>query len=110
MKRYVIFAVIGPFIGGFWLLMTSTMMSGYLQGASLAEAYRKAQEVKGEGDAKAAAIYAQAFGQDRDFYRFYRSLEAYRSSFRSKNDVMVVDPSSEFFNFMRSSVGTPPTR
>jgi membrane protease subunit HflC len=76
----------------------------------LAEAYRKAQQIKGEGDAKAAAIYAQAFGQDRDFYRFYRSLEAYRSAFKSKNDVLVVDPSSEFFNFMRSSTGTAPAK
>ncbi|MDH2235590.1 protease modulator HflC [Pigmentiphaga sp. GD03639] len=68
----------------------------------LAEAYRKAQEIKGEGDAKASAVYAQAFGQDRDFYRFYKSLEAYRSSFGSKSDMLVVDPSSEFFRFMKS--------
>ncbi|AZG08789.1 protease modulator HflC [Pigmentiphaga sp. H8] len=68
----------------------------------LAEAYRKAQEAKGEGDAKASAVYAQAFGQDRDFYRFYKSLEAYRSSFGSKSDMLVVDPSSEFFRFMKS--------
>jgi len=68
----------------------------------LAEAYRKAQEVKGEGDAKASAVYAQAFGQDREFYRFYKSLEAYRSSFGSKSDMLVVDPSSDFFRFMKS--------
>ena len=68
----------------------------------LAEAYRKAQEAKGEGDAKASAIYAQAFGQDREFYRFYKSLEAYRSSFGSKSDMLVVDPSSDFFRFMKS--------
>jgi membrane protease subunit HflC len=68
----------------------------------LAEAYRSAQKTMGEGDAKASAIYAQAYGQDRDFYRFYKSLEAYRASFASKNDVLVVDPSSEFFQFMKS--------
>jgi len=68
----------------------------------LAEAYRKAQEAKGEGDAKASAVYAQSFGQDRDFYRFYKSLEAYRASFASKADMLVVDPSSDFFKFMKS--------
>ncbi|WP_296555444.1 protease modulator HflC [Pigmentiphaga sp.] len=68
----------------------------------LAEAYRKAQETKGEGDAKASAVYAQAFGQDREFYRFYKSLEAYRTSFGSKSDMLVVDPSSDFFRFMKS--------
>ncbi|MBX6320041.1 protease modulator HflC [Pigmentiphaga sp.] len=71
----------------------------------LAEAYRKAQQIKGEGDAKASAIYAQAFGQDREFYRFYKSLEAYRSSFGSKGDMLVIDPSSEFFRFMKSAEG-----
>ncbi|NMG33366.1 protease modulator HflC [Azoarcus sp. TTM-91] len=71
----------------------------------IAEAYRSAQEVKGEGDAKATAIYAQAFGQNPEFYSFYRSLEAYRSSFDGKDDVLVVDPSSDFFKFMKSSGG-----
>ncbi|OVZ60028.1 HflC protein [Pigmentiphaga sp. NML080357] len=71
----------------------------------LAEAYRKAQQMKGEGDAKASAIYAQAFGQDREFYRFYKSLEAYRASFGSKADMLVMDPSSEFFRFMKSAEG-----
>jgi modulator of FtsH protease HflC len=70
----------------------------------LAEAYRDAQKIKGEGDAKASAMYAEAFGRDPQFAQFYRSLEAYRASFRSKGDVMVVDPSSEFFKAMR---GTP---
>jgi modulator of FtsH protease HflC len=68
----------------------------------LAGAYRDAQKIKGEGDAKASAIYADAFGRDPQFASFYRSLEAYRSSFRSKNDVLVLDPSSEFFRVMRS--------
>lgn len=71
----------------------------------LAEAYRQAQQVKGEGDARAANIYAAAIGQDHDFYRFYRSLESYRGAFSSKNDVMVVDPSAEFFRFMKSPAG-----
>ena len=68
----------------------------------VAEAYRDAQKVKGEGDAKASAIFADAFGRDAQFAKFYRSLEAYRASFRTKSDVMVVDPSSEFFQSMRS--------
>ena len=71
----------------------------------MAEAYRDAQKVKGEGDAKASAIYAEAFGRDPQFAQFYRSLEAYRSTFRSKTDVMVLDPSSEFFKAMRGNSG-----
>lgn len=68
----------------------------------LAEAYREAQKTKGEGDAEAARIYADAFGKDPEFARFYRSLEAYRKSFSEKNDVMVVDPSADFFSYMKS--------
>jgi modulator of FtsH protease HflC len=67
----------------------------------LAEAYRDAQKIKGEGDAKASQMYAEAFGRDPQFAQFYRSLEAYRASFRSRSDVMVVDPSNEFFRTMR---------
>ncbi|WP_425438700.1 protease modulator HflC [Propionivibrio dicarboxylicus] len=67
----------------------------------VAEAYRDAQKIKGEGDAKAAATYAQAFNQNPEFYAFYRSMEAYRSSFKSKNDVMVVEPNSDFFKYMK---------
>jgi modulator of FtsH protease HflC len=67
----------------------------------IAEAYRDAQKVKGEGDAKASALYADAFNRDPQFAQFYRSLEAYRASFRSKSDVMVVDPSADFFKAMR---------
>jgi modulator of FtsH protease HflC len=74
----------------------------------LAEAYRDAQKLKGEGDAKASALYADAFGRDPQFAQFYRSLEAYRSSFRSKSDVIVVDPSSEFFKAMRGVSGAAP--
>ena len=68
----------------------------------VAEAYRDAQKLKGEGDAKAAAIYAQAFNQNPEFYSFYRSLEAYRGSFKSKSDVVVVEPNSDFFKYMKS--------
>ena len=71
----------------------------------IAEAYRDAQRIKGDGDAKAAAIYAKAFQQNPDFYSFYRSLEAYRQSFRGKNDVMVLDPSSDFFKYLKSPSG-----
>jgi modulator of FtsH protease HflC len=68
----------------------------------LAEAYRDAQRTKGEGDAKASAIYAAAYGQNAEFYAFYRSLEAYRQSFKGKNDVLVLEPSSDFFKYMKS--------
>ena len=67
----------------------------------VAEAYRDAQKIKGEGDAKAAATYAQAFGQRPEFYAFYRSMEAYRSSFGNKSDVVVVEPNSDFFKYMK---------
>jgi membrane protease subunit HflC len=69
----------------------------------LAVAYRDAQKTKGEGDAKASATYAAAFGRNPEFYAFYRSLEAYKQSFKDKNDVMVIDPSSEFFKYLKSS-------
>lgn len=69
----------------------------------VAEAYRDAQKIKGEGDAKASALYAESFGRDPQFAQFYRSLEAYRATFRSKSDVMVVDPSSDFFRAMRGA-------
>ena len=71
----------------------------------LAEAYRKAQQVKGEGDAKAAAIYAKAFEQNPEFYAFYRSLEAYKQSFKNKSDVMVLEPSSDFFKYLKNPKG-----
>ncbi len=69
----------------------------------LANAYRDAQKVKGDGDAKASALYAGAFGRNAEFYAFYRSMEAYKQSFRNKSDVMVVDPSSAFFKYLKSS-------
>lgn len=67
----------------------------------VAEAYRDAQKIKGEGDAKASALYAEAFGRDPAFAQFYRQLEAYRASFRSKSDVIVVQPDGDFFRAMR---------
>jgi modulator of FtsH protease HflC len=69
----------------------------------LAEAYRDAQKLKGEGDAKAAAIYSEAFGQNPEFAGFYRSLEAYRASFKSRSDVLVIDPSADFFKYFKAS-------
>jgi membrane protease subunit HflC len=69
----------------------------------LAEAFREAEELRGDGDAKAAAIYASAYGQDQEFYAFHRSLQAYRESFSSKEDVLVLDPKSDFFRYLESS-------
>jgi membrane protease subunit HflC len=76
----------------------------------IAEAYRDSQKIKGEGDAKASALYSDAFGRDPKFAQFYRSLEAYRSTFRSKSDVMVLDPSSEFFRGMRGDAAPSGSR
>jgi membrane protease subunit HflC len=71
----------------------------------LADAYKQAQKAKGEGDAKASAIYAQAYGANPEFYSFYRSLEAYRATFRSKSDMMVLDPNAEFFRYFKNPGG-----
>jgi membrane protease subunit HflC len=71
----------------------------------LAEAYRDAQRVRGEGDAKSAAIYAAAFNQNPEFYSFYRSMEAYRSTFRGRNDIMLLEPNSDFLRYFRDSLG-----
>ncbi|MES3026080.1 MAG: protease modulator HflC [Pseudomonadota bacterium] len=76
----------------------------------LAEAFRDAERIKGDGDAKASAIYAQAFGQNPEFYKFYRSLEAYRATFQSRSDVLVVDPNSEFFKYFKSPGGAAAAR
>jgi membrane protease subunit HflC len=75
---------------------------------TIAEAYRDAERTKGEGDAKASAIYAQAFGANPEFYAFYRSLNAYRKSFDGKGNLFLVDPSSEFFKYMQSPDGAAP--
>ena len=69
----------------------------------LAEAYRDAQRIKGDGDAKSSATYAAAFGQNPEFYAFYRSLEAYRGTLKSKGDVLILDPNSEFFKYFKNS-------
>jgi len=74
----------------------------------VAEAYRDAQKIKGEGDAKASALYADAFGRDPQFAQFYRSLEAYRSTFRSKQDLMVVDSNNDFFRAMKGAPAGAP--
>jgi membrane protease subunit HflC len=70
---------------------------------TVANAYREAQKIKGEGDAEAARLYAESFGRDPNFAQFYRSLEAYKTTFSKKSDVMVVDPSSDFFKALRGS-------
>ena len=69
----------------------------------IAQAYREAQRIKGEGDGKATAIYSRAYESNAEFYAFYRSLEAYKASFRGKNDVLVLEPNFEFFKYFRSS-------
>lgn len=69
----------------------------------LAEAYREAEEIRGQGDARATEIYASAYGQDEEFYAFYRSLQAYRDSFASKEDVLVLTPDNEFFQYMQNN-------
>ncbi len=68
----------------------------------LAEAYSKAEQVRGEGDAQAAAIYAKAFGSDAEFYSLYRSLNAYKNTFKDKNDILVLDPGAEFFKYFKN--------
>jgi membrane protease subunit HflC len=71
----------------------------------LAEAYRDAQRVRGEGDAKSSAIYAGAFSQNPEFFSFYRSMEAYRSTFRGRNDIMLLETNSDFLRYFRDSLG-----
>ncbi len=72
----------------------------------LADAMRKAEEIRGAGDAESTDIYARAYGKDPDFYQFYRSLQAYRTTFNSKQDILVMEPDSEFFKFFGSTAGT----
>ncbi|MEJ2645523.1 MAG: protease modulator HflC [Gammaproteobacteria bacterium] len=72
----------------------------------LAEAYRDAEAIRGEGDARAAEIYAKAYKKNPQFYAFYRSLQAYRQTFNSKNDLLVLEPDTEFFNFFKDAKGT----
>lgn len=75
----------------------------------VAEAYREAQKVKGDGDAQAAAIYSSAFGSNPEFYAFYRSMDAYQKSFRSKSDVLVIEPNSDFFRYLKNA-SRPPSK
>jgi membrane protease subunit HflC len=69
----------------------------------IAEAYRDSQRIKGEGDARATSVYAKAYEPNAEFYAFYRSLEAYKQSFKSRSDVLVLEPNSEFFKYLKSS-------
>jgi membrane protease subunit HflC len=71
----------------------------------IADAFRDAEELRGEGDGEAAAIYAKAFTQDSEFYSFYRSLNAYRDSFKDKSDIVVLEPDNDFFKYFKSSTG-----
>lgn len=71
----------------------------------LADAYRKSQAIRGEGDAQAAAIYAGAYNQDKEFFRFYRSLQAYKESFKDPEDVLILEPDSDFFRYMNGAKG-----
>jgi len=71
----------------------------------IAEAYRDAQRIKGDGDARASAIYARVFQQSPEFYAFYRSLEAYRQSFKNKGDLLILEPSSDFFKYLKNPSG-----
>ncbi|HSG65395.1 MAG TPA: protease modulator HflC, partial [Gammaproteobacteria bacterium] len=74
----------------------------------LAEAYRDAERIRGEGDARAAEIYATAYSQDPDFYKFYRSMQAYRTAIGREQDVLVLSPDSEFFQFLEQQLGSSP--
>ena len=74
---------------------------------TIAEAYRESEQIRGEGDARASAIYAEAFNQDPSFYAFYRSLNAYRTTFGKGGDMMVLQPDSDFFRFFREPSGEP---
>ncbi|MGD8784091.1 MAG: protease modulator HflC [Thioalkalispiraceae bacterium] len=69
----------------------------------LANAYKTAQELRGEGDARAADIYAIAYNKDREFYSFYRSLDAYKKSFEGRNDILVLEPDSDFFDYFKQN-------
>jgi len=71
----------------------------------IADAFRDAEQLRGEGDGEAAAIYAEAFTQDSEFYSFYRSLNAYRDSFKDKSDIVVLEPNNDFFKYLKSSTG-----
>jgi membrane protease subunit HflC len=71
----------------------------------LAEAYRDAENIRGAGDAKSAEIYASAYNKNREFYSLYRSLNAYKSAFANKNDVILLEPEADFFKYFKSPKG-----
>jgi membrane protease subunit HflC len=71
----------------------------------IAEAYRESEQLRGEGDAKAADVYAGAFKRDPEFFAFYRSINAYRDSFKDKNDVLLISPDSDFFKYFKDAKG-----
>jgi membrane protease subunit HflC len=71
----------------------------------LADAYKTSEQIRGEGDAKAAAIYASAFSKDSEFYEFTRSMRAYDATFNNKSDILVIDPKSDFFKYLNKSKG-----
>src|SRR5690606_25870238 len=73
----------------------------------IATAYRDAQIQRGQGDAEASRLFAEAFGKDPEFAAFYRSLEAYRASFNSRGDLLVLDPKADFFRYFRQADGAP---
>ena len=83
-------------------------ITGTLAQLALTEAYRNAQTIRGEGDARAAEIAANAYGGDREFYDFYRSLNAYKSGFAGRNDILVLKPEGEFFKYF-ANPGVPPS-
>ena len=72
----------------------------------MANAYRDAEQLRGQGDAEAASIYADAFSRDKEFYAFIRSLNAYKSAFSSKSDILLVEPNSDFFKYLKNQNGT----
>ena len=71
-----------------------------------AEAYKESEQIRGDGDAKSASIYAQAFTQDAEFYEFYRSINAYKNVFSNKNDLLILDPNSDFFQYLDNGDGS----
>ena len=72
----------------------------------MANAYRDAEQLRGQGDAEAASIYADAFSRDKEFYAFIRSLNAYKAAFSSKSDILLVEPNSDFFKYLKNQNGT----
>ncbi len=70
-----------------------------------AEAYRESEQIRGDGDARSASVYASAYSRDPEFYEFYRSINAYTSVFKDKGDLLVLDPKSEFFKYLETGKG-----